>query len=172
YYSPEQPQVRQTIALNANVMEKSGEPLPQGDVTARITAPSGKVETVRFQSAGDEWGAFSSRFTPEEPGRYEVILSCKQTNATLETSFFVQGAARERIGRAARPDVLEEIARVTRGEVIEVDRLEKVLQTLAALPEPTPAVRRLQLWAHPAAAALLITLLGAFWVLRKVIGLI
>lgn len=172
YYSPEQPQVRQTIALNANVMERSGEPLPNGDVTARITAPSGKVETVRFQSAGDEWGAFSSRFTPEEPGRHEVILSCKQTNATLETSFYVQGAARERLGRAARPEVLEEIARVTRGEVIEVDRLEKVLSTLAALPEPTPSIRRLQLWAHPAAAGLLITLLGVFWVLRKVIGLI
>ncbi len=172
YYSPEQPQVRQTIALNANVMEKSGEPLPQGDVTARITAPSGKVETVRFQSAGDEWGAFSSHFTPEEPGRHEVILSCKQTNATLETSFYVQGAARERLGRAARPEVLEEIARVTRGEVIEVDRLEKVLTSLAALPEPTPSIRRLQLWAHPAAAGLLVVLLGVFWVLRKVIGLI
>lgn len=172
YYSPEQPQVRQTIALNANVMEKSGEPLPKGDVTARITAPSGEVETIRFLSAGDEWGAFSSHFTPEEPGRHEVILSCKQTNATLETSFYVQGAARERLGRAARPEVLEEIARVTRGEVIEADRLEKVLQTLAALPEPTPSIRRLQLWAHPAAAGLLVVLLGVFWVLRKVIGLV
>ncbi len=172
YYSPEQPQVRQTMALSANVMERSGEPLPQGDVSARITAPSGKAETVRFSSSGDEWGAFSSRFTAEEPGRHEVTLACKQTGATLEASFFVQGVAVERIGRAARPEVLEEIARVTRGQVIEVDRLEQVLKSLAALPEPPPSIRRVQLWCHPLVATVLVVMLGVFWVGRKIVGLI
>ncbi len=172
YYSPEQPQVRQTIALSANVMERSGEPLPKGDVTARIVAPSGKAETVRFNSSGDEWGAFSSRYTPEEPGRHEVTMTCKQTNSTLETSFFVQGVAVERIGRAARPEVMEEIARVTQGQVIGLDRLEQVLQSLAALPDPPPSVRRVQLWCHPAVAGTLIVLLAVFWIGRKVIGLI
>ncbi|MBI2823783.1 MAG: hypothetical protein HYX69_03715 [Planctomycetia bacterium] len=172
YYSPEQPQVRQTVALSANVMERSGEPLPAGDVTARVVAPSGKAETVRFTSSGDEWGAFAGRFTAEEPGRHEVTLSCKQTGATLETSFFVQGGDVERIGRAARPEVLEEIARVTRGQVIATNRLEQVLQSLAALPEAPPSVRRVQLWCHPAVMGALVALLGVFWVGRKVIGLI
>ena len=172
YYSPEQPQVRQTISLSANVMEKSGEPLPKGDVTARIVAPSGKAETVRFTSSGDEWGAFASRFSAEEPGKHNVILNCKQTGATLETSFFVQGLAVERLGRAARPEVLEEISRVTKGEVIGLDRLEQVLKSLAALPEPPPTVRRVQLWCHPLVATLLIVLLGVFWVGRKIVGLI
>ena len=172
YYSPEQPQVRQTMALSANVMEKNGEPLPKGDVTARIVAPSGKAETVRFNSSGDEWGAFSSRYTAEEPGRHEVTLTCKQTGATLDASFFVQGVAIERIGRAARPEVLEEIARVSRGQVIAIDRLEQVLKSLAALPEPAPSVRRVQLWCHPAVASVLVVMLGVFWVGRKIVGLI
>src|SRR5437870_7127890 len=68
YYSPDQPQVRQTVSLHANVMEKNGEPLTKGDVTARIKAPSGKVETLRFTSTGEEWGVFESRFTAVEPG--------------------------------------------------------------------------------------------------------
>lgn len=172
YYSPEQPQVRQTIALNANVMEKSGEPLPKGDVTARIVAPSGKAETVRFTSSGDEWGAFASRFAAEEPGKHEVTLTCKQTGATLETSFFVQGNAIERIGRAARPEVLEEISRVTKGQVIALDRLEQVLKSLEDLPEPPASVRRIQLWCHPIVASILIALLGIFWIGRKIVGLI
>lgn len=172
YYSPEQPQIGQTIALNANVMERSGEPLPRGDVTARIVGPSGKAQTVRFNSSGDEWGEFVSRYSAEEPGRHEVTLSCKQTGATLEASFFVQGVVVERIGRAARPEVLEEIARVTRGQVIEVTRLEQVLRSLAALPDPAPSVRRVQLWCHPAVMGVLVLLLGAFWVGRKVIGLV
>jgi hypothetical protein len=172
YYSPEQPQVRQTLALSANVMEKSGEPLPKGDVVARIVAPSGKAETVRFTSSGDEWGAFNARFTTEEPGKHDVTLSCKQTGATLEASFYVQGVAIERIGRAARPEVLEEIARVSKGQVISLDRLEQVLKSLADLPEPPPSVHRVQLWCHPAVTALLILMLGIFWVGRKMIGLI
>ena len=172
YYSPEQPQVRQTIALSANVMDKSGEPLPNGDVTARIVAPSGKAETVRFTSSGDEWGAFASRFTAEEPGKHDLFLNCKQTAATLEASFFVQGLAVERIGRAARPEVLDEISRVTKGEMIGLDRLEQVLKSLAALPEPPASIRRVQLWCHPLVASLLVVLLGIFWIGRKIVGLI
>ncbi len=172
YYSPDQPQIRQTVTLSANVMEPSGEPLQKGDVSARIVAPSGKSETVRFSSAEDEWGAFASRFTAKEAGRHQVTLACKQTGATLETSIFVQGAAIERIGKAARPEVLEELARVTRGQTIQPDRLEQVLDSLAALPEPPPSIRRMQLWCHPLVAGALVTLLGVFWVGRKVVGLI
>jgi hypothetical protein len=172
YYAPEQPQVGQTLALSANVMERSGEPLVKGDVVARVVAPSGKAESVRFTSSGDEWGAFAARFTAEEPGRHEVTLSCKQTGATLEASFFVQGIALERIGRAARPEVLEEIAKVTRGQVIGVDHLEQVLKSLAALPDPPPAVRRERLWSNPIVASLLVSMLGVFWVGRKIVGLI
>ncbi len=172
YYSPDQPQMRQTLALHANVMDRSGEPLANGDVTARIVAPSGKAETVRFTSASDEWGLFNSRFTAEEPGKHEVVLLCKQTSATLETSFFVQGVAAERVGRPARPEVLEEIARVTRGKIIEPNKITEIVRSLANLPEPPLSVRRVQLWSHPAFAAGLIFFLGFFWVARKVIGLI
>jgi hypothetical protein len=172
YYSPEQPQVRQTISLNANVMERSGEPLSKGDVTARIIAPSGKAETIRFTSSGDEWGAFTARFAAEEPGSHQLTLSCKQTNATLDASFFVQGIAAERVGRPARPEVLEEISRVTRGKVLAVDQLDQIIQSLAQLPTPPPSVRRVQLWCHPALGGLFVVLLGIFWAGRKAVGLV
>ena len=172
YYWPDQPQLDGALMLRANVMDRSGEPLQHGDVSARITAPSGKAETIRFLSSNEQWGAFSSQFTVKEPGKHEVVLACKQTGATLEASFFVQGTPVERPGRPARPDVLEEIARVTQGKVIEVDRLDEIITSLTSLPEPPPAVRRLQLWGHPAVAGVLIALLGVFWVGRKAIGLI
>jgi hypothetical protein len=172
YYTPDQPQMRQTLALHANVMETSGEPLHQGDVSARITAPSGKSELVRMTSAGEEWGTFSGRFESSEPGKHEVVLYCKQTNATLETSFYVQGIAAERPGRPARPEVLHEIARVTGGKAVAIDKLDEVVRSLAALPEPAPAVRRVPLWSHPLPAGIIVLLMGVFWVGRKIIGLI
>ena len=172
YYSPDQPQIDGTLTLNANVMARSGEPLQQGEVTARITAPSGAAESVGFVSSDDQWGAFTARFTATEPGKHRVILACRETGATLEASFFVQGDATERIGRPARPEVLEEIAQVTRGQVFEAAELDEVVSALASLPEPAPSVRRVQLWSHPVVAGLLIVLMTVFWIGRKAIGLI
>lgn len=172
YYSPDQPQIDGTLTLSANVMDQSGEPLQHGDVTVRITAPSGKAESIGLVSSADQWGAFSARFTPREPGKHQVVLACKQTGATLEASFFAQGIATERVGRPARPEVLDEIARVSRGQVVQADQLDQVLSVLASLPEPAPSVRRVQLWSHPLVAGFLIVLMTAFWIGRKSIGLI
>ncbi len=172
YYVPDQPKKNQTLALHANVMDRGGEPLHQGDVSARITAPSGKAELVHLTTTGDEWGEFTGRFNAEEAGSHKVTLFCKETGAKLETTFFVQGVAAERPGRPARPEVLEELARVTGGKVIEVGKLDQVVQSLADLPDPPPSVRRIPLWSSPVLGAALIGLLGVFWVGRKVIGLV
>ncbi|MFM8252926.1 MAG: hypothetical protein ACKOBW_15125 [Planctomycetota bacterium] len=172
YYSPDQPQVRQTVALHANVMDRGGEPLTQGEVTAKVTAPSGKTELVRLTSTGDEWGVFNGSYTTAEPGKHDVLLACRQTGATLNASFFVQGGDAERVGRPARPEVLDEIARVTRGRMVSVEKADEIINSLANLTEPPPMVRRLQLWSHPLVGGLLIFLLGLFWVGRKVVGLI
>ncbi|HUY93115.1 MAG TPA: hypothetical protein VMV10_30580 [Pirellulales bacterium] len=172
YFTPDQPAVRNTIALNANVMNSSGEPVQDDVVTAKITAPSGKTETIRFTSAGDEWGLFSAQFTPEEAGQHKVAIRGERSRASLDATISVQGAALERIGHPARPEVLEEIARLTQGKLVEIDELNAVLRSVAALPEPPPSVHRLRLWSHPVLASLIVAMLGVFWVGRKIVGLI
>jgi len=173
-FSPEQPQLGQTLAIDARVTEASGEPLSRGEVTARITAPSGAVEAVRFAPPGGvgEWGVFAATFTPTEPGTHDLVLACKETGDTLDASLFVQGSSEEGIGKAARPEVLAEIAQVTRGKVVRHDEIAGLVESLAALPDPPPAVRRLQLWSHPLVAVLLVALLGCFWIGRKRQGLV
>lgn len=172
YYSPDQPQLGKWVMLKANVMERTGEPLAKGDVAARITSPSGHAQTIQLQSLNDEWGAFTGQYVSEEPGQHQVTLSCRQTGATLDASFFVQGAAKEPVGRPARPEVLEEIARVTRGKMIAAQDVSKILSQLRDLPEPPPIERRLQIWCHPVTAGVLISMFGVFWVARKAVGLI
>ena len=117
---------------------------------------------MRFTSAGDEWGVFTGQFTPGEPGKHEVTLSCKQTGATLEAIVLRAGRGGRAVGRPARPEVLEEIARVTRGKMIDADKLDEVVRSLAELPDPPPSVRRVQLWCHPVAGAAVVVLLGRF----------
>jgi len=173
YFSPDQPTIGQTLALRANVMETNGEPLASGDVTVRIESPSGKAEVLKLASGGVEsWGSFEGRYTVEEPGSHSVVLNCKQTGATLETTFFVQGATRERVGLAARPKVLEELAKVTNGKLLSLGDQEKLLAAIGTIPDPPSTLRRFQLWAHPLTIGLMVTALTLFWIGRKWIGLI
>ena len=173
YFSPDQPMLGQTLALRANVMETNGEPLASGDVTVRIEAPSGKFQVIRLASGGVEsWGSFEGRYEVAEPGSHSVILTCKQTGATLETTFFVQGATRERVGLAARPKVLEELSKVTNGKVFSLSDREKLLTAIGNIPDPPSTLRRLQPWAHPLTVALMVAALATFWIGRKWVGLI
>ncbi len=172
YHAPDQPQLGKNVALRATVMDAGGEPVQRGDVTARIVPPSGRGQTVRLTSSGEQWGAYTATHQLEEPGEHRVTLACEQTGATLESTFFVQGELGERVGQPARPEVLEEIAHVTGGRVLDVDNVDQVLQAVTALPEPEPTLRRVQLWSHPALLAVLTCLLGVFWVGRKLVGLV
>jgi hypothetical protein len=132
------------------------------------------VETVRFvPPAGEgEWGVFAGTYLPREPGRHEAVLACRETGDTLEASFFVQGSTAEGIGRPARPEVLAEVALATGGRVVSPETIEGLITSLEALPDPPEELRRLRLWSHPLAAALVVGLLGLFWVGRKWQGLL
>lgn len=173
YFSPDSPSIGQTLALRANIMQASGEPLGAGDVSAKIEAPSGKSQVVRLASGGSEsWGSFEGRYEANEPGLHRVTLLCKQTEETLETSFFVQGASRERIGQAARPKVLEELSRLTGGKALTLADRDQWFDAIRTAPQPPSTIRRVPLWSHPWLVALMIGLLSAFWIGRKAAGLI
>ena len=173
-YTPEQPQTGQMVALDANVGDAVGEPLQSGTVTVTVSAPSGATETVRLAAPGEQgaWGVFSGSWTPREPGSHGVVLACAETGDRLEAAVFVQGAAGEEIGARARPEVLEELARLTQGAVTSPTDLAELLLALGKLPENPPDIRRERLWAHPLTLATLLGLLGLFWVGRKWQGLV
>jgi hypothetical protein len=171
FYSPDRPAAGAVITLNANVTSLTGEPLRDGTVIAQVTAPSGKIASVRLPAAGeDAWGLFSGVFTPVEPGEHRVRLTCADAGSALDATISVQGTSRERRGQPARFDVLREITQLTRGRMIESADPAAVIAAIAALPQPEPVERRVQLWAHPAWAGFLVLLLGIFWVGRKAAG--
>jgi len=171
FYSPDRPTAGAVLTLNANVTSLTGEPLRDGAAIAQITAPSGQVASVRLPSAGeDAWGLFTGVFTPTEPGEHRVRLSCAEAGAALEATISVQGTSREKRGQPARIDVLREIAQLTRGRLLESADPAAVIAAIAALPQPAPEERRVQLWAHPLWAGLLILLLGVLWAGRKAAG--
>jgi hypothetical protein len=172
FYSPEQPVVRSTIALTASAAGPGGEPLTQAEMVARIVSPSGRLSTVRLSGSGTQWGAFHGNFTPNESGLHLVTLNCQENAAELEATIFVQGKDIEQIGRPIRMDVMEELALITRGKLIQNAEFSDLAQAVRDLPDPPEQIRRVALWSHPASASILIACLTGFWVGRKMIGMI
>jgi hypothetical protein len=82
----------------------------------------------------------------------------------------VQGTSREKRGQPARVDVLSEIAQLTRGRMMESADPANLIAAIASLPHSDLQERRVQLWAHPLWAGLVVVLLGVFWVGRKAAG--
>lgn len=171
FYSPDRPQTGDTLTLNANVMSIGGEPLQSANVVVQIVAPSGKVDSVRLEPGGEEqWGLFTGSFEPTEPGEHNVTMTCAENGGSLELKIAVQGSSLEKVGQPARFDVLEEIARISRGEMLDSPDLEKIRAFISALPDPEPIERRLRLWANPWWIGTILLLMSVFWVGRKMIG--
>lgn len=171
FFSPDRPRTGSTVTLNANVMSLTGEPLRDGAVVAQIVAPSGNPESIRLLPAGEEsWGLFTGIFTPDEPGEHAIRLTSAEAGASLDASIAVQGTRKEKVGKPARPEVMREIAQLTRGEWIQDLDPAAVIESVSAIPEPDAIERRVPLWAHPVWAAALILLLSGFWIGRKAAG--
>lgn len=172
FYTPERPSAGDMITLNANVMSNTGEPLRDGTVVVQITGPEGTTDSVRLASAGeDAWGLFTNTFTPRNGGDYKLVTTCLESGTRLETTISVLGTEREQIGEPARPEVLKEIAEITRGQLTTMSDVKSIIDHLSSLPEPEPLIRRYRLWADPIWGGTLILLLGIFWTARKLTGL-
>ena len=171
FYSPDRPHVDDAVILNANVNDPLGGALDTGSVIVEIISPSGKSQTVRLQPGeADAVGLFGGTFVPEEAGNYRLVASSTETDASVQADLSVQGLNREQQGRLARFEVLDEIAKITEGQLVPVSEVGSLLEYLAALPEPEPVVHRTRIWAHPLWGTFLILLLAAFWVARKMTG--
>ncbi|MCP5021909.1 MAG: hypothetical protein GY930_09025 [bacterium] len=170
YYQPDRPVAGRETLLFANVMDAGGAPLLGGDVKARIESPSGRIARLTFSADEGEWGLFRSTFQPQEPGEHKVTLTCQDTGDRLVTSVDVAGTALEQMGRPARPEIMAELSRISRGEVLQGSDLGRLERYLLALGDPPPVIHRIRLWSHPLFGLVVGILMFCFWVGRKWVG--
>jgi hypothetical protein len=171
FYSPERPEPGATVTLNANAFDANGAPLQQGSVAVDLTSPDGRTQRIELQKNESAWGAFSGRFRVDLPGAWNLRATASGAeDSPVETTILAQGVEIEKTGQPSRPEVLEEMAKVSRGRIIQPAQLADLIKEISALPEPRPVENRIPLWSHWASMATLVTLLGVFWVGRKLNG--
>jgi hypothetical protein len=170
FYTPDRPVVRSLTALYANVMDAAGAPLSSGDVSVRIESPSGRISRLHLEADEGEWGLYRTTFRALEPGDHTVVLTCRDTGDELVSTVHVAGAVLERLGQPARPEVLAELARISRGEVLLASDLSRLEEHLRALEDPPQVTRRTRIWCHPLLGAAMVLLMACFWTGRKLVG--
>ncbi len=171
FYNPERPEPGATVTLNANAFDPNGAPLKEGSVFVDITSPDGRSQRIELQKNATAWGAYSGRFKADLPGAWKLRATATGAeDKPLETTILAQGVEIEKTGQPSRPEVLEEMAKVSRGRVIQPAQLADLIKEITALPEPRPLENRIPLWSHWATVAALVTFLGIFWIGRKLNG--
>jgi hypothetical protein len=171
FFNPERPEPGATVTLNANAFDPNGAPLKEGVVSVDVTAPDGRSQRLDLQKNDTAWGAFSGRFKVDLPGAWKLRATATGAeDKPLETTLLAQGVEIEKVGQPARPEVLEEMAKVSKGRIIQPSQLAELVQEITALPEPRPLENRIPLWSHWATVAAIVTLLGIFWIGRKLSG--
>jgi hypothetical protein len=172
FFTPENPEPGATVAINANAFDPNGAPLEKGSVAVDLTAPDGRTQRIDLQKNDSAWGAFSGRFKVDLPGTWKIRATASGAeDKPLETSLMAQGVEIEKIGQPARPDLLDEMARVSRGRSIQPAQIADLVREITALPEPRPLETRIPLWSHWTTLAALISLLAVFWAGRKLNGM-
>lgn len=171
FFTPERPEPGDTVTLNANAFDANGAPLEKGSVSVDLTSPDGRTQRIELQKNENAWGAYNGRFKVDLPGPWKLrAVASDAEDKPLETTLLAQGAEIEKSGQPARPEVLEEMARVSRGRVIQPAQLAELVKEINALPEPRPLESRIPLWSHWGTLAFLILTLGIFWAGRKLSG--
>ena len=97
---------------------------------------------------------------------------CPQEDRILDTRLEIIRPVVEKIGKPSRGDDLREITRIAKGQAIRTAGLASLIDQISVLPEPKPIELRFRLWAHPWWGGLLLILLAAYWISRKVYGMV
>lgn len=171
FFTPERPVPGSNVTLNANAFDPNGAPLQQGNVAIDVTAPDGRTQRIELQKNDTAWGAYSGRFKIDLPGAWKLRAAVAGSeDKPVETTLFAQGVEIEKTGQPARPEVLEEMAKVSKGRIIQPNQLADLVKEIKALPEPRPLENRIPLWSDWRVLTGLVTLLALFWTGRKLSG--
>ncbi|MFD2255804.1 hypothetical protein ACFSSA_03865 [Luteolibacter algae] len=171
FFTPERPEPGEMVTLSANAFDANGAPLESGILSVDITGPEGRSQRIELQKNESEWGTYTGRFRVGLPGEWKLRATVAGAeDFPTDTILLAQGVDIEKTGQPARPDVLEEISRVSRGRSISPDQLPDLIRDINALPEPRPLENRIPLWSHWLTIIIVTGLLGLFWVGRKLNG--
>jgi uncharacterized membrane protein len=165
------------IPVTVTARDSAYVPRPDATVEVRITAPSGRIDTVRAVAAPGKDGGFVATLGAPEPGVYRVAADARQGRTPLGSSagtLLVGGVDPEMTDPRLNEETLQRVAQASGGALIawtdRIDTASLVARLRAAAPAAA-AIERRDLWHTGWSFAVLAGLLAAEWLARRASGL-
>lgn len=166
----------EAVSVTVSVKTPRFDPQPGAVVDVFVTHPGGRVE--RLHAGEDERpGEYVTRFIPAQAGVYRLSAEARQSAGLLgssTTALLVGGVDREMADPRLNVQALRRLAHATGGRVIAPADAAAIRALPDALRAGIPAARRLvthDLWDNGASFAMILSLLGGEWILRRRWGL-
>ncbi len=172
---PARVQRGEPVSLSAEILDPEFKGVNDGRITARVMAPSGKVEDVLMEWTVEHDGEYRARFTPSEDGLYKVSVG-GTTAAAVDvgggvTSVKVAPSDREYFDAAMRAPLLERIAEETEGRFHRAKDVAQLADAITYSGKGITVVEERELWDMPVNLILLLGLMGGEWLYRRARGL-
>jgi uncharacterized membrane protein len=164
------------VPVRVVVRNAAFQPQPDAVVDVRVTAPSGRLESLRAAPDADAAGPgrFVAQVTPNERGVYRVAAEARRgatALGTASTSLLVGGADVEMTDPRRNDELLRRVAQASGGRLLSEDQLSTLPSLLeASVTSAALAVRR-DLWHTKWSFAAVVLLLGIEWTFRRRWGL-
>ncbi len=165
---PERPRVGDRTRLQAIVpVEGSRGP---GGVEAIIVAGDGQPIRLMLAPTEPAWGLHECVWTPMHAGPHQVTVRDGTSGREISGTVEVADTIIERVGEAARPEVMREIAAVSGGHSASPDEVAALLARIRSLPAREPAEERVRIWCHPLWGGAIGLAMVVYWIARKLAG--
>ena len=164
----------QPVTITADVADPSYIDVNDGEVVARVTAPSGKASDVAMEWNVARDGEYRGTFVPDEDGLYAVQVEASRGKTTLGSSrIHVRASAGdgEYFDAAMRAPLLRRIAEETGGRFYTPATAGSLPDDISDTGRGVTVVEARELWDMPVMLLLLVALAGGEWALRRARGL-
>jgi uncharacterized membrane protein len=171
---PERVERGEPVSLTADVFDAEYAGVNDARVVARVTAPSGKTESVPMEWTVERDGEYMARFTPAEDGVHVITVSGARAADTLgegRASIQVAPSDAEYFDAAMRAPLLRRIAEETEGRFFRASEAAGLAEAISYSGRGITVVEEKELWDMPIVLVALLGLMGAEWVFRRRKGL-
>jgi uncharacterized membrane protein len=162
------------VTLIAEVDDDRYLKINNAQVTAEVTGPAGKRESVTLDWTVSRDGEYRGTFTPDVEGLYEIRVDAKEGGKFLPGSTtYVQAAplSTEYFDAEMHAPLLQRIATETGGRFYTPETVGTLAEDVSYTQSGAAVVEEKDLWDMPAIFILLVALVGAEWGYRRKRGL-
>jgi uncharacterized membrane protein len=163
------------VTLTADMVDPEHQGVNNAQVTAQVTAPSGRLEDVPMEWSVRRPGEYTARFTPSEDGLYRVRVGGTYGGLDAgagEVAVRVAPSDAEYFDAAMRAPLLERLAEETGGRYFHADNTGDLLDSISYSGRGVTVVEERELWDMPIILLFVLGLMGGEWVYRRRRGLV